>query len=262
MKRIIPFVLISLFMISCKKDTKTVDYNKENLDVTTSIYPENVSKIFEAHGGIDAWNSFESIYFEIKKPTVNEKHTIALKSRKSIIDAEHYKLGFDGDNVWLKEADTVTYKDNPKFRYNLMFYFYAMPFVLGDDGIHYEEGPELEADGKTYPGILISYDAGIGESPEDEYILFYDPDTYKMAWLAYTVTFFSKEKTKEFRLIKYADWTKVEGLELPVNLQWHQFADGEVGDKRNDLFFVNPVLSKEQADDADFQIPEGARVVE
>ena len=29
-------------------------------------------------------------------------------------------------------------------------------------------------EGKEYPGILISYNSGVGASPEDEYILYYD----------------------------------------------------------------------------------------
>ena len=53
-----------------------------------------------------------------------------------------------------------------------MFYFYAMPFILADDGIIYEDVAALKFEGKSYPGIKISYESGVGESPEDEYILY------------------------------------------------------------------------------------------
>ena len=51
-------------------------------------------------------------------------------------------------------------KGIPKFYYNLMFYFYAMPFILADDGIVYEDVKPLDIEGKSYPGIKISYESG------------------------------------------------------------------------------------------------------
>ena len=117
MKKAALLLLTIILLTSCKQENKTKDYSEESLVVNTSIYPDNISKIFDAHGGIDKWNTFEGMYYEIEKPTINEKHTIALKSRKSIIDAEHHKLGFDGKDVWLKELDTV------KYQYDTSSYF-------------------------------------------------------------------------------------------------------------------------------------------
>ena len=73
--------------------------------------------------------------------------------------------------------------------------FLTMPFVLADDGINYQDVEPLVFEGKTYPGIQISYESGVGESSEDEYKVYYDPETNKMTWLGYTVTYFSKEKS-------------------------------------------------------------------
>lgn len=180
MKNILLIVMCLFTLMACKQESKTIEYKDVELNISTTIYPETMSKILNAHGGIDAWNTMQQLYYEIEKPVVNDVYNVALKSRKSLIASEHHLLGFDGENVWLKNLDTVTYKSNPKFYYNLMFYFYAMPFVLGDDGINYSESEPLEFEGTTYPGVLISYEAGVGESPEDEYILYYHPETYKM----------------------------------------------------------------------------------
>ena len=54
--------------MACKQEQNTEDYKNAELNITTSIYPETISKIFDAHGGIDAWNSMEHLYFEIEKP--------------------------------------------------------------------------------------------------------------------------------------------------------------------------------------------------
>lgn len=260
--RLLTFFCLLLLLASCAKNEKSADYTKEELNVTTSVYPEAINAVFEAHGGIDAWNAMNGLYFEIAKEDGNEKHYLDLKSRKSVNYYKQHVLGYDGKRVWLKKLDTTSFRSNPRFYYNLMSYFYAMPFIVGDDGINYAEAPVLEADGKEYPGVLISYGDGVGESPEDEYIVYYDPETKQMTWLAYTVTFFSKEKSKKFSLIKYGDWEAIHGVVLPTTLQWHVFEDGEVGDIRNQMTFANAKLQKEAFDQSMFQVAEGAELVE
>jgi len=82
------------------------------------------------------------------------------------------------------ESDSTS-NGNPEFYYNVMFYFYAMPFVLADDGIIYGDIAPLEFEGTAYPGISISYKEGVGSSSKDEYFIYYNPETYQMAikWL-------------------------------------------------------------------------------
>jgi len=262
MKKIL-LLAIAISILACKnKTTPAVDYSEENLDVTTSIYPENITKIFTAHGGLDPWNTMKSLEFTMKKPNGDEVTITNLKNRKSLIEMPNHTIGFDGDDFWLKNKDTATYKGNPKFYYNLMFYFYAMPFILADDGIIYEEVAALIFEGKTYPGIKISYESGIGESPEDEYILYYDSETNKMAWLGYTVTYFSKEQSKEFHFIKYSNWQTVKGLVLPETLTWYKYENNLPTEKRNDLQFTDIKVSTEKPDADIFEAPAGAAIVE
>ncbi len=262
MKKTALLLLTVALMFSCKQEKKANDYKNETLDVTTSIYPENISKIFDAHGGLDNWNTMQSLVFTMPKPEGNEITTTNLKSRKSLINMPNHTIGFDGNDVWLLKKDTTAYKGNPKFYYNLFFYFYAMPFVLGDAGIVYEDAEALIFEDKDYPGIKISYNAGVGESPEDEYILYYDKDTNKMVWLAYTVTFFTKEKTKEFHLIKYDDWQMVNELLMPKTFKWYHFEDKIVGEFQREMSFVNISISQTKPEDSLFIKPDNAETIE
>jgi hypothetical protein len=159
MKKILFLSLIVLISACKNKTAPTIDYSEETLDVTTSIYPENITKIFDAHGGLDKWNTMKSLEFTMKKPNGDEVTTTNLKNRKSLIEMPNHLIGFNGEDVWLKNKDTATYKGNARFYYNLMFYFYAMPFILADDGIIYEEVDALVFEGKSYPGIKISYES-------------------------------------------------------------------------------------------------------
>jgi len=262
MKKLLIVALI-ISLLNCKnKSTPTEQYTDEQLDITTSVYPENITKVFDAHGGIDTWSDMQSLVFTMKKPNGDEITTTDLKNRTSLIEMPKHTIGFNGEAVWLKLKDTIPYKGNAKFYYNLMFYFYAMPFVLADDGIMYEDVKPLEFDGVSYPGIKIAYESGVGESPEDEYILYYNPETYKMEWLGYTVTYFSKEKSKEFHFIKYSNWQRVNGLVLPETLTWYNYENNLPTTKRNDLKFTDIKLSKEKPEPQIFEAPEGATIVE
>ncbi|MDD7884918.1 DUF6503 family protein [Flavivirga sp. 57AJ16] len=263
MKNIL-FLATIILLVSCKNKAKeAVSYSKENINVTTSAYPEKISRVFKAHGGIDAWNTMQSLTFTMVKPNGEEVTTTDLKSRKSLIEMPKHTIGFNGKDIWLHAKDTTAYKGNAKFYYNLMFYFYAMPFVLADDGIIYKEAEPLEFEGKSYPGIKISYESGVGESPEDEYVLYYDPETNQMAWLSYTVTYFSKEKSKKFKFIKYSDWQTVEGLLLPKTLTWYHYENNLPTTRHDDdVTFMNIKLSREKPAPILFEMPEGAKIIE
>jgi len=265
MKKII-FLALAISIFACRNKTSpTVDYSEENLDITTSIYPENITKIFDAHGGLDIWNTMKSLEFTMKKPDGYEVTTTNLKNRKSLIEMPKHTIGFNGENVWLKnktEAAYTLYGGNPKFYYNLMFYFYAMPFILADDGIIYEDADPLVFKNVSYPGIKVSYESGVGESSEDEYILYYNPESYKMEWLAYTVTFFSKEKGKDFHFRRYNNWQEVNGLLLPKTIISYNYKNNLPTTAGNETQFVDVKISKVKPEADSFEAPAGAEVIE
>ena len=265
MKKII-ILALTVSILACKnKTTPTLDYSKENLDVATSIYPENISKIFDAHGGLDKWNAMNSLEFTMNKPDGDEVTTTNLKNRKSLIEMPNHTIGFDGENVWLKNKGTEAYTlygGNPKFYYNLMFYFYAMPFILADDGIIYEDAVPLVFEDVAYPGIKISYESGIGESSEDEYVLYYHPETYRMEWLGYTVTFFSKEKGKELHFRRYSNWQDVNGLLLPETIVSYNYENNLPTTVKAETKFINTKVSTEKPEADIFEAPAGATNVE
>lgn len=258
MKKLIVLAL-TLSLFNCKKDAKeeaVIETVKEVIvETPKKVYPKNLTKVFNAHGTLEAWNSFRSLSFTMKKEKGDELTITDLKDRRSFIETKDFKIGYNGKETWLQENEGFKYKSNPQFYYNLMFYFYAMPYVLADDGITYTDVDALEFDGKIYPGIKISYGNDIGESPEDEYILYYDIETNKMAWLGYTVTYFTKEKSKDWHFIRYSEWQNVEGLVLPKTLSWYKAEGFKIGDKRNDLEFTGIKLSKYKMEASQFEKP-------
>lgn len=266
MKNLILVFFLSVVLLACNdKAAKKVPVEAESetaMKVEAPKYPESLSKIFEAHGGLDTWQEMRTLEFSMAKPDGNEITTTDLKERYSLVEMPKHTIGFDGENVWMKSSGNEKYKGNPKFYYNLMFYFYAMPFILADGGILYSNAEPLNFEAKMYPGIKISYESGVGESPEDEYILYYDSDTNKMVWLGYTVTYFTREKAKEWHYIKYSEWQEVEGLLLPATMTWYNVENNLPTTVKNELKFTNISLSRDKMNLKMYMMPEGAEEIQ
>ena len=265
MKKSVYLLLVVALCLACKNEPKqesTVVDEVKKEDITTSIYPESITKVFDAHGGIDNWNKMQTLSFTMDKPNGKEITTTNLKTRAELIDTPTYVAGFDGETLWVNEKDGNEFKGNAKFYKGLMMYFYAMPFIVGDNGIIYEDADPLVFEGKTYPGILISYEAGIGESPDDEYVIYYNAETGQMEWLAYTVTFGKDGKSKDFHFIRYNNWKTVNGLVLPKSMDWYKYENNLPTEKRNTVEFIDVMLSIEAPDASIFVMPEGGKVIE
>jgi len=277
MKKLLSIAALLLLFVACKetvKETSEEVHGKENASEQSTeatmnsseenmamSYPSELTNVFKAHGGMDTWHKMNNLCFEMNGKSGEEVHTTSLKDRRSKIENDDWSIGYDGSDVWLHEGEENAYEGNAHFYHNLMFYFYAMPFVLGDEGINYEMMQPTELDGEMYNAIKISYNAGIGDSPKDEYILYVNPETNTMEWLGYTVTYMDNKKSDKWSYIKYDQWEQVNGLLLPKKLTWYNVKDGKPTDERNDLRFNKIIVTETQLEDSVFAKPEGANVV-
>lgn len=221
----------------------------------TNHHSESITKVFNAHGGFGNWSEMKQLSYDMPN---GQHHLIELQSRYTRIVSEKDTTGFDGKEVWMMPASANA--SRARMNYNLYFYFYAFPFVVGDKGVMYEDVAPMEIMGKTYNGVKISYENGIGEFSKDNYIVYSDPETNQMGWLMYTATFGGDETSDRWSLIKYDQWQTIEGITIPKTLQWYQYRDGEVGSMRNEVVFENVVLSKEAPSMDNFTMPEGAQI--
>lgn len=222
----------------------------------TYNHPVSINKVFDAHGGYENWSKMKQLSYDMPN---GQHHLIELQNRYTRISSETQTVGYNGNEVWVMPPSENAAR--ARMTYNLYFYFYAFPFVVGDPGITYEDMPPMEILGKTYNGVKVSYGDGVGDSPKDNYIIYSDPETNKMAWLMYTATFGAQETSDRFNLIKYNEWQDLNGVFLPKTLQWYQFKDNVVGDMRNELVFENVTLSTEMPAMQNFEMPEGAQIV-
>ena len=260
MKSIYVGLCALVLLSSCKENTSTSESQPEPVSTIvkpTKVYPDNIKAMFDTHGTLERWNAVKHLGFTLEKESGNEKHIVDMKSRKTRIETDKWTLGFDGNKVWLEQDSTYYQPERARFYHNLMFYFYAMPFVLGDDGITYSDAKPLTFEGVSYPGTKISFGAGVGDAPDDEYIIYRNPNDNTMAWLAYTVTYGRNEKSDRFSYIKYNEWQKTaEGYVLPRKIQWYKVEDGVPKVMANERSFIFPVTETKPLDSSIFEKPE------
>lgn len=253
--RKIVFLIGIVYLTACS--TNTQQNNKEAgeaLYERPKHHSDRISEIFDAHGGFEKWSEMKSLsYIKGEESTVTN-----LQNRKIRLESPNQIIGFDGENVWIS-PDTLD-ASRARFYHNLYFYFYAMPFVVGDPGVFYEDVEPREIEGKIYDGVKVSYDSGVGDSPKDNYILWVDPATNLMEWLMYTVTFRSGEASESYSLIKYGDWKNMNGLTLPTKLEWYTYKDGVVGEPRNEAVFEDINISVDAPSDDLFEMPANSQI--
>lgn len=260
MKFIVSFFILSLFVISCnQKKTHQIAEQPATVskDLPVKNYPETINTIFEAHGGLENWRKQRTLSYVLPKPGNPEKHTIDLSKRFDKITSEDFDLGFDGNRPWVLEKDE-NYEGNVDFYHNLMFYFFAMPFVFADDGITYTPTEPIVFEGIQYPGVKISFDDGVGTSSKDEYFLHFNSQTKQMEWLGYTVTYRTGESSDKVNWIRYNDWGTFGSLNLPNSISWYTVENGQLKAVRNTVKFEAIQLSSQAMPKEFYEKPEGA----
>ncbi len=263
MQKIIGFLLLLFIMITaCAEKASQKEAKAEPAErsaIPQKVYPPALQEMLDVHGGIDLWRSLRGLVFEIPRADHDEIHTVDLYSRQDRVDTQEYSMGFDGTDVWLLDENS-RYEGDPVFYHNLMFYFFAMPFVLADEGIVYDETEDLVFKDSYYPGIRISYQTGVGTSPKDEYFVHYDPETHQMAWLGYTVTYRTGEKSDEIKWLRYKSWQEVNGIFLPDTITWYHYEGRKLLEPKSSISFRNVELSKKPRSVDFYKKPEQAGI--
>ncbi|RFP67040.1 hypothetical protein D0N36_00715 [Hymenobacter lapidiphilus] len=227
--------------------------------------PKLLQQALEAHGGLAAWQQFGMMSYQLSGTlggeAREEKHLINLRTRQVRIEGPDYQLGLDDQNeVWVSPNKAAFGKMSARFYHNLYFYFFAIPFVLADEGTNYEDLGTRTVAGKAYRALKVSYETGRGDSSGDEYIAHFNPETYRLELVLYTVTFFEPGKAATYNALLYPEWQQVNGLLLPRRMEGHKFADNQIGELRYQAAFSQVQLTKPQPETSQFARPAGAEL--
>lgn len=263
--RLTPFVLrrlrglsapamLCILLVGCVSSPE--EPTSDTSSPTVEEPQDAMDKGLVAHGGMDRWQSFGALEYDVTRGERTENHLIDLYTRRTRQASETFTLGYDGTDVWVA-PNLEAFRGNPRFSNGLDFYFFALPFVLADPGTNREDMGRVTVNGVEYDAIKISYDAGIGESPNDYYIPHFDPETGQMRLLLYTVTFRSQEPSESYGARMYEEWQTVDGLVVPktvVSYRWDN-EQYQLGDRRGETVYSNVRFGAEQPDASTFAPP-------
>ncbi len=260
-----PLIVIGLCILLLAGCTQpTTEQEDAQLPETTYTYPEDMPNVLqqclEKNGGIQAWKTAGGLSYELQRGDGSENHTIDLPSRKVLIEADSFQIGFDGQQVWVAPNKAAFGTSSARFYHNLYFYFFAIPHVLTDPGIRYDDMGFHTVDSISYHKVGIRYGDGVGDSPEDEYHLYIDPSTFDLKFITYTVTYFSGESSDKFNSLVYDGWTQAGGLRFPSTLTSYRWEDGGFGEQRFKTVFTDIQLSAERPEASIFTMPAQAEV--
>jgi hypothetical protein len=219
-------------------------------------YPAELVKMWDAHGGLDTWKKMSLLTYHFASGEKKEIHFIDLNNRKVLINGDGYDIGFDGENAWISPDKSNYPNARPRFVHNLYFYFHSLVFLVADPGTNYNVKGLKKIDEKDFLEISITYGENVGDSPEDEYILLLNPDTHKLEQILYTVTYYSKEKSKKYSGLKYTAWKDVNGLLLPTEMKGYTYEEGKFGKERYTAKFSDLTLLAEAPDQEIFEVPD------
>jgi hypothetical protein len=229
---------------------------------------EIVDAMIEAHGGMETWASAPTVRFEDHfKPGESDsgrvsRITVEQGPRRAYIDfpGTDMRISWDGEKAWSENWQAPA---PPRFLALLNYYFVNLPWLAKDPGVLLGEPGtgKLFDDPTEYVTVKMTYEAGVGDTPDDYYVLYVDPKTHVLKANRYIVTYRAilpegVEALPEHILI-YKEWTTVDGLLVPTSYTIYEL-DGSVYGSCD----VSAWSFSDPFDASRMEMPEGAVVDE
>ncbi|MCS5490022.1 hypothetical protein [Algoriphagus limi] len=243
---------ITLLIISCEE--KKPDLRLEQ--------PEAFKKVLDAHGNWSKWVNSEAFSFTMFHETnlTQENYFINLDSREVRIDGQFFQIGYDGEKTWISPNRQAFGGPSVKFYQDFYFYFFAMPYILTDMKAEVVKVENQKLNGKDYEAFDATFESGYHSGPSNQYTLLVDPETRKLEWVLYKVTFFNNPNPP-LQAMKYEDYRDAGGLIFPRVITGYSIAGDSTERFRSQVSFADVVLTEDIFDQDLFEMPEKLAVV-
>ena len=242
-----PIIALLFILISCQSKVEKP---------LPDLSPE-FTTVLDAHGDWKKWfNAKAESYAMIHEGVMTEEDAfINLESRKIRLSNSEFEIGYDGNQTWIS-PNRAAYKGNSiKFYHNLYFYFFNIPYIFTDPGVTVEKVEDKMLNGKKYPTFQATFDPNTGSSPKDQYFMLVNPETNRLEYLLYTVTYFGDENPP-FSALKYEDYRNSDGVYFPRILTGYTFENDSTKSMRYQVTFADALLLDEEFDSEIFEKPE------
>lgn len=250
---IFSFVFISVFLTSsCEQKSTTPDPRLNQ--------PEEFKKLLDAHGDWSKWiNAKGFSYAMVHETTLEwENHYISLPDHKVRIDADQFQIGNDGEKVWISPNRQAFSGQSVQFYHNLYFSFFSLPYSLTDTGVSVKKTENRMVNGQSYEALEATIPDG--KIPSNKYYLLKDPETGRLAWALYSITYYDKNNTA-LNAIKFEDYRDADGLFFPRVVTGYKFENDSTKELTYQVSFSDVILVEDPLDEELFEMPKEKAVV-
>ena len=192
---------------------------------------EIIAAMIEAHGGMERWAAAPTVSFEDNfKPAGAEQGraarvTVEQGPRRAYIDfpGTEMWLAWDGEKAW---SESWGLPSPPRFLALLNYHFLNLPWLATDPGVHLGEPgtARLWDDPTDYVTVKITYGEGVGDTPDDYFVLYVHPETHRLAACEYIVTYTSilpeGVEASTPHILVYEDFATVEPRTATPRMPW------------------------------------------
>jgi hypothetical protein len=199
---------------------------------------EVVGRMIEAHGGLDKWQNAPTVSFTDElvpagaSAGLKGTTTVEQGQRRAYIEYPdmNMRMAWDGDKAW-GENWAVPYP--PRFLALLNYYFLNLPWLALDTGVVLgpPETRTLWEDPVEYIAIRMEFEPGVGDTPEDYYVLYIHPENHLLKGCEYVVTYNALlpegVKSSPPHILVFDRYQTVEGLVVPVHYTIYEVDHGE-----------------------------------
>ena len=151
-------------------------------------------------------------------------------SEVKMVDSAGVKY-WDGSKVRLIPSDT----NMKKARFDLLTwsYFFLAPYKLNDPGTNHAYLGDMPLGEASFPANKLTFNQGVGDTPDDWYVVYKDSNSDLLAAMAYIVTSGDtkvEEAEKDPHVITYEAYVEVGGI--PFATQWNFWTWNKEGEMK------------------------------
>lgn len=267
-------LMIFLILEACQNSSQTneADQTSEDVEARTSSEETEIDNSFvglieKAHKK-DDWYAKNALQFDMDL-TFNGNQVLEGKvtmrphaglSRVELKDGT--LLIFDGKEAYL--PDTSNYPA-AQARFHLLTwpYFLAAPYKFKDPGAKVDTMGAHPLFDTQMPAAKMVFTEAVGDTPDDWYVLYRNPENDRLRGMAYIVTFGTtvEDASAEPHLIAYEDYQDIEGIPVPFTWTfWNWSQEEGEKDQIGEVKISN--FSFVEVEDEVFQTPENFKMAE
>jgi hypothetical protein len=188
---------------------------------------EIITAMVAAHGGIEKWRSAPTVSFEdrflaagAKSPEISQV-TVEQGRRRAYLDypGTNSRMAWDGKQAW---SENWKAPFPPRFAALLNYYFLNLPWLSMDRGVNLGKPgkAKLWNEPTEYISVKMTFNAGVGDTPDDYYILYIDPKNHRLKAYEYIATYSSilppGTKATPPHILVYENLATVDDLVVPT----------------------------------------------